>query len=81
MLWLPFPTASTGDLFPWRSGPTEDVWSEQGGGVGVGGRRRLRMSTLEFIEKRIQLLYSVVSHRIKCKKGGTGAGAWLQIRG
>lgn len=48
---------------------------------GLGGSRRLRMSTLEFIEKRIQLLYSMVAHRIKWEKGGMGAGAWLQIRG
>lgn len=53
-----------------------------GAGVwGLGGSRRLRMSTLEFIEKSIQLLYTVVAHRIKWEKGGVWAGAWLHIRG
>lgn len=28
--------ASSGDLSPWGSGPAEDVWSERGGGMGVG---------------------------------------------
>lgn len=53
----------------WGSGPKEEVWNQQGE---EEINRIWRWNDCSFIEKRLELLYSLTAQKIKWEIGGLG---------